>query len=73
LNQRAYRFGQLQFVGFRAAHIFPLAWEDRWTASNMSGYIRIPPTRPSDGMIDSVQNGVLLSASVYDFFYTFTS
>ncbi len=47
-----------EWIGFEAAHIFPLAYQSQWEAENFSRYITIDP--PQGGKINSVQNGILL-------------
>jgi hypothetical protein len=52
--------------GFEAAHIFPLAYEEHWTANGFGRYITIDP--PAGGSINSVQNGLLLRADIHAMF-----
>ena len=51
------------YSGFDAAHIFPLAYEDYWKQHGYGSCITIPPER--GGTINSVQNGILLDATVH--------
>ncbi len=53
--------------GFEAAHIFPLAYEARWTANNYGRWITIDPPQ-GGGKINSVQNGVLLASHLHHMF-----
>ena len=63
--------GEVYYRGFEAAHIFPLAYEGYWKDYNYDSWITIPPEK--GGTINSVQNGILLGASMrqrfdnYDF------
>ena len=47
--------------GFEVAHVFPLAYEEYWNNCNFSLWITVPPSPESDGTINSVQNGMLLT------------
>ncbi|RPA88718.1 hypothetical protein L873DRAFT_1724962, partial [Choiromyces venosus 120613-1] len=51
--------------GFEAAHIFPLAYEQHWNQGNYGRWINIPPTPESHGLINSVQNGILLASDIH--------
>ena len=53
---------------FEVAHIVPLAYEGHWNRSNYSRWITAPPANESDGYIHSVQNGMLLLATVHTLF-----
>ena len=63
--------GEVYYMGFEAAHIFPLAYEGHWKDYNYDSWITIPSK--NGGTINSVQNGILLGASMrqrfdnYDF------
>ncbi|KAG0633420.1 hypothetical protein HOY80DRAFT_991710 [Tuber brumale] len=54
--------------GFEATHIFPLAYEEQWNDSDYSRFITIPPAIDSHGPIYSVQNGILLTSDMQQFF-----
>jgi len=55
-------------VGLQATHIFPLAYEGGWKRCSLRNLITIPSSRESDGSINSVQNGILLSDEMHSFF-----
>ncbi|RPA95771.1 hypothetical protein L873DRAFT_1697010 [Choiromyces venosus 120613-1] len=57
-----------RWIGLQAAHIFPLAYEGYWNDHGYGRWITVPPARASDGLINSVQNGILLSIDVHNFF-----
>ncbi|KAG0638810.1 hypothetical protein HOY80DRAFT_1137223 [Tuber brumale] len=57
--------------GFEATHIFPLAYEREWNDCNYHRLITIPPTNESHGSINSVQNGILLTSNMYQFFASY--
>jgi len=52
--------------GFEAAHIFPLAYEGYWVEKEYGRWITIPPG--TGGSINSVQNGLLLTADIHILF-----
>jgi len=52
----------------QATHIFPLAYEGYWNDHNYGRWITIPPANESHGLINSVQNGILLKSDMHDFF-----
>jgi len=54
------------WLGFEAARIFPLAYEDHWVRHDYGRWISIPPR--SGGSINSVQNGLLLRADIHTLF-----
>ncbi|KAF2183590.1 hypothetical protein K469DRAFT_667810 [Zopfia rhizophila CBS 207.26] len=56
------------WLGFEAAHIFPLAYEGYWNDNNYGRWITIPPADPTKGSINSVQNGLLLDSSIHQDF-----
>lgn len=58
--------GDDDWVGFEAAHIFPLAYEQYWTNYNYGRWISIIPDR--GGTINSVQNGLLLRSDIHQRF-----
>jgi hypothetical protein len=58
--------GWWSWVGFEAAHIFPLAHESYWNTHGFGRYISLPPA--TGGTINSVQNGHLLDTGVCDLF-----
>lgn len=53
------------WTGFHVARIFPLAYEALWNDNNYGDWITIPPAVESVGSIDSIQNGMLLTASIH--------
>ena len=57
--------------GFEAAHIFPLAFERLWNECNLSRLITIPPANESNGSINSVQNGIMLTSVIHQFFVSY--
>lgn len=57
------------FVGFKAAHIFPLAYEGHFNLHNFGQWITIPAS--DGGAINSVQNGILLRADIHQLFDSF--
>jgi HNH endonuclease len=57
--------------GFQAAHIFPLAYEGAWNDHGYSRWISIPPKNESAGLINSVQNGLLLQNTTHFLFDTY--
>ena len=54
--------------GFEVFHVFPLAYEEYWNKNKFSSWITAPPTPESDGTINSVQNGMLLTADMHALF-----
>ena len=54
------------WLGFEVAHVFLLACESSWTSQNFSHWISLPPT--TEGTINSVQNGLLLTNAVHALF-----
>ena len=52
--------------GFEAAHIFPLAYDGHWSDNHYGRWITIPPG--TGGSINSVQNGLLLTADIHILF-----
>ncbi|KAH0559756.1 hypothetical protein GP486_003727 [Trichoglossum hirsutum] len=57
------------WVGFQAAHVFPLAYEQQWKDGNYSRWITIPAA--DGGTINSVQNGILLRSDIHARFDTY--
>ncbi|KAG0639123.1 hypothetical protein HOY80DRAFT_886772 [Tuber brumale] len=57
--------------GFETAHIFPLAHEGHWNDHKYSRWITIPPTNESDGSINSVQNGILVTSDIRQYFESY--
>ncbi|GIJ98715.1 hypothetical protein Aspvir_000835 [Aspergillus viridinutans] len=55
------------WTGFEAAHIFPLEKEDIWNEENFSRWITKATTGYSTP-INSIQNGILLTAAMHDAF-----
>jgi len=58
--------GIASWVGFEAAHIFPLAYEGHWIDQNSDRWITIQPTIGRS--INSVQNGLLLKSDIHQQF-----
>jgi HNH endonuclease len=56
------------WTGFQAAHIFPLAYQSTWNDGDFGRWITIPPESEGDGMINSVQNGLLLRDDMHSLF-----
>lgn len=54
------------WIGFEAAHVFPLAYESHWNEQNYSRWISVPPS--TGGTINSVQNGLLLRTDIHERF-----
>lgn len=54
------------WLGFEAAHIFPLAYEQYWIESGYGRWITTDP--PQGGKINSVQNGILLRSDLHQLF-----
>ncbi|MCJ1259448.1 hypothetical protein MMC24_007286 [Lignoscripta atroalba] len=57
----------VDWVGFEAAHIFPLAYEQHWKNKNFARWITISPI--AGGTIKIVQNGMLLDRTVTKLLY----
>jgi hypothetical protein len=57
------------WIGFEAAHIFPLAYEQDWNNQDFGRYVTLPET--TGGTINSVQNGLLLLTSIHQLFDTY--
>ena len=57
------------WTGFEAAHIFPLAYEQHWTQFDYGRWILIIPDK--GGLINSVQNGLLLRSDIHQQFDTY--
>lgn len=55
-----------KWVGFDAAHVFPLAYEKQWLEGDYGRHVDIVP--PRGGSINSVQNGLLLNTSMHHLF-----
>ena len=54
------------WVGFEAAHIFPLAYEQHWLDHNYSRWISLSPEK--GGKINSLQNGLLLKSDIHQMY-----
>jgi hypothetical protein len=52
-----------EWTGFKAVHIFPLAYEQQWKENNHGRWITVDP--PQGGKINSVQNGILLRSHLH--------
>ncbi|RPA88923.1 hypothetical protein L873DRAFT_1724027 [Choiromyces venosus 120613-1] len=57
-----------RWIGLQAVHIFPLAYEGYWNNNDYGRWITLPPARESDGLINSVQNGILLDSTMHHYF-----
>jgi hypothetical protein len=57
------------WIGFEAAHIFPLAYEEHWRNNNFARWIEYPPS--TGGTINSIQNGMLLRSDIHQQFDAF--
>lgn len=55
-----------QWLGFEAAHIFPLAYEQHWKDQKLSRWINIPASNGDN--INSKQNGLLLRSDIHQLF-----
>jgi len=65
-------FGHVgRWMGFEATHIFPLAYERQWNDCNLSRLITVPPANESHGSINSVQNGIMLTCKMHQFFASY--
>ena len=60
-----------RWKGFEATHIFPLAYERQWNDCNLSRLITVPPANESHGSINSVQNGIMLTSAMRQFFASY--
>jgi len=58
------------WVGYEAAHIFPLAYERHWIDQNYGRWILLPPAK--GGSINSVQNGMLLRSDIHQLFDSYS-
>jgi len=52
------------WLEFAVAHIFPLAYEGEWNRNNYGRWIKDPQGSSTGGLINSVQNGLVLSRSI---------
>jgi hypothetical protein len=68
-GKRAIRAHLDNWTGFKAAHIFPLAYEGNWIQYGYNRWITIQPE--SGGSINSVQNGILLNSTIHQLFNTY--
>ncbi|CAK7245432.1 MAG: hypothetical protein STHCBS139747_007013 [Sporothrix thermara] len=58
--------------GFEAAHIVPLAYENEWNRRGFANLITIPPPAPRQSdTVNSVQNGLLMQASLHELFSSY--
>ncbi|KAG0134051.1 hypothetical protein HOY82DRAFT_638852 [Tuber indicum] len=72
ITRRPIRMAHLgKWSRFHAAHIFPIAYEQHWTAHDYGSWITVPPAKRAYGSINSVQNGILLAAEIHDCFDTY--
>lgn len=53
---------------FEAAHVFPLAYLGQWQDNKFDKLISVPPANLSHGLINSVQNGMLLMSQIHVMF-----
>ncbi len=62
--------GDDDWLGFEAAHIFPLAFEGLWNDHNYGRWIKSPSNGEEikGGKINSVQNGLLLDGTIHTLF-----
>ena len=65
-GEEAVGTGEARWLSFQAAHIFPLVYEGHWNDFNYGRLITIQPD--TGGFINSIQNGMLLDASINSFF-----
>jgi len=56
------------WVSFQVTHIFPLSQEGLWNDFGYGHWITIPPSNDSDGIINSVQNGILIGCEISEAF-----
>lgn len=56
------------WTGFKAAHIFPLAYGARWEERGCGRWVSIPPATESVGSTNSVRNRILLKADIHALF-----
>lgn len=54
------------WAGFECAYIFPLAYQNYWENNSFDRWITIPPL--TRGLINSVQNGILLDCTTHQLF-----
>jgi hypothetical protein len=66
ISKKVVPSGAFQWFGFEAAHIFPLAYEGHWNQYNFGRWISLQPER--GGLINSVQNGLLLRSDIHQLF-----
>src|SRR2546423_13635425 len=65
-GKRQWELGYGRWVGFEAAHIFPLAYQGHWDQNHFSRWITLPSA--TGGPINSVQNGLLLRSDIHQQF-----
>jgi hypothetical protein len=65
-GEEALGVGESRWFGFEASHVFPLAYEGHWVEHNYDRWIAIPSA--NGGSINSVQNGMLLDATIHSLF-----
>jgi hypothetical protein len=56
------------WFGLQAAHVFPLSHEGHWNKQNYESWITIRPDKDNGGIINSVQNGLLLRSDIHQLF-----
>ncbi|PUU79017.1 hypothetical protein B9Z19DRAFT_1125740 [Tuber borchii] len=56
---------------FHACHVYPLQFEQQWLDKGYSRWITISPSNESDGIINSIQNGLLLGREIHLLFDSF--
>jgi len=65
-GEEALGVGESRWFGFEASHVFPLAYEGHWVEHNYDRWITIPSANGRS--INSVQNGMLLDATIHSLF-----
>ncbi|KAK9243184.1 HNH endonuclease-domain-containing protein [Lipomyces tetrasporus] len=60
------------WVGFEAAHIFPVSSESYWVENGFSRWITNRKRRKSDTRINSCQNGLLMQSNIHQNFDSFS-
>lgn len=68
-GKRAINADHNNLAGFKAAHIFPLAFEGLWNDFDYGRWIKCPSNEEiKGGKINSVQNGLLLRSDIHQLF-----
>ncbi|KAG0637274.1 hypothetical protein HOY80DRAFT_1084848 [Tuber brumale] len=72
ITRRPIRMAHLgKWSRFKAAYIFPTAYEQHWAAHGDGRWITVPPAKRAYGSINSGQNGMLLAGDLHDCFDTY--